>query len=89
VSGSAGGIPGRTVNVKIMDIDFRSARAIKDFLDGVDGVTGTYQRSYRSRTLELDVTSDKTAEDVADLLSDQGIDIEDITSATVEGRAVN
>ena len=89
VSGSAGGIPGRTVNVKIMDIDFRSARAIKDFLDGVDGVTGTYQRSYRSKTLELDVTSDKTAEDVADLLSDQGIDIEDITSATVEGRAVN
>ena len=87
VSGSAGGIPGRTVNVKVMDIDFRAARALKDFLDGVDGVTGTYQRSYRNKTLELDVTSDKTAEDVAGLLSDQGIDIEDITSATVEGRA--
>jgi hypothetical protein len=89
VSGSAGGIPGRVVNVKVMDIDFRGARAVKEFLDGVDGVTGTYQRAYRNRTLELDVTSDKTAEDVATLLSDHGIDIEDITSATVEGRAVN
>jgi hypothetical protein len=89
VSGSAGGIPGRTVNVKVMDIDFKAARALKDFLDGVDGVTGTYQRAYRNKTLELDVTSDKTAEDVAALLSDQGIDIEDITSATVEGRAAN
>ena len=89
VSGSAGGIPGRVVNVKVMDIDFRAARALKDFMDGVDGVTGTYQRSYRNKTLELDVTSDKTAEDVAELLSDQGIDIEDITPATVEGRAGN
>jgi hypothetical protein len=87
VSGSAGGIPGRTVNVKITNIAFKTAREIKDFLDGTDGVTGTYQRSYRSKVLELDVTSDKTAEDLADLLSDYGIDIEDITSATVEGRA--
>ena len=86
VSGSVGGIPGRTINVKVMGIDFKNARAIKDFLDGTDGVTGTYQRSYRNKTLELDVTCDKMAEDVAELLSDKGVDIEDITPATVEGR---
>jgi hypothetical protein len=87
VSGSAGSIPGRTVKIKIADISFRNAKSLKDSLEGIDGVTGVYQRLFRNRNLELDVVSDRTAEDLASLISDLGVEVEDITSATVEGRS--
>lgn len=86
ISGSTGGIPGRTVSVKVAEIDFRNARALQDTLKGTDGVSGVYQRGYRQKVLEIDIVSEKTAEELADLLADNEIDIEDITSSTVEGR---
>ncbi|MDR1873862.1 MAG: flagellar assembly protein T N-terminal domain-containing protein [Synergistaceae bacterium] len=87
ISGSAGGIPGRTVKIRVAEISFRDATNLKNALQGIDGVTGVYQRQYRDRKLELDIVSDKTAEDIAMTLSDHGIDIEDVNSAVVEGRS--
>lgn len=85
VSGSAGGIPGRTVKVKMSNLTFKEAKALKESLQDIHGVTSVYQRLFRNKCLELDVVSDMTAEDVASLLSDLGYDIEDLSSATVEG----
>ncbi|MDI9369829.1 MAG: hypothetical protein GX181_04065 [Synergistaceae bacterium] len=85
VSGSAGGIPGRTVKVKISNLTFRDAKALKESLQDIDGVTGVYQRLFRERRLELDVVSEFTSEEIASILSDFGYDIEDLSSATVEG----
>ncbi|NLL37007.1 MAG: hypothetical protein GX256_05750 [Fretibacterium sp.] len=86
VSGSAGGIPGQTIKIKIADISFGDARKLKEFLSGVEGVTGVYQRLYERKTLELDVVSDKSGEDLAGVLADSGWEIETVTTATVEGR---
>jgi hypothetical protein len=89
VSGSAGGIPGKTVSVRVAAISLKDARVLQDLLNGLEGVTGVYQRAYRQKTLEIDVVSDKTAEELAYLLSDNGVDVEDITSVTIEGRSMN
>ncbi|MDR1978151.1 MAG: hypothetical protein LBQ42_05405 [Synergistaceae bacterium] len=86
ISGSAGGIPGRTVNVKIMDISFKDGKVLEDLLQGVDGVTAVYHRTYRNKTVEFDVVSDKTSDELAFLLSEHGVDVQDVTSATVEGQ---
>ena len=85
ISGSAGGIPGRTIKVRISNLSFGDARELKDNLQGLPGVTGVYQRLYRERKLELDVVSDKTAEDIAIALSDLGFEINDLSSGLVEG----
>ncbi|MCL1875450.1 MAG: flagellar assembly protein T N-terminal domain-containing protein [Synergistaceae bacterium] len=85
ISGSAGGIPGRTVKVKISNVSFNEARDLKENLQGVSGVTGVYQRLFRDRKLELDVVSDKTAEDIASIISDLGFEINDLSSSLVEG----
>jgi len=44
-----------------------------------------YQRLFRERKLEMDVVGDKTAEDIALLLSDLGYEIDDLSSAMIEG----
>lgn len=88
ISGTAGGIPGRTVKIKIADISFKDVRRLKDALEGNEGVTGVYQRLYRNKNLEMDIVSDKTSEEIATILLDHGIDVEDLTGATVEGRSV-
>lgn len=85
ISGSAGGIPGRTIKVKISNMTFKDAKELKESLQDVQGVTAVYQRLFRSKCLELDVVSDMTAEEIASLLSDLGYDIEDLSSVTVEG----
>lgn len=85
ISGSAGGIPGRTIKVKISNMTFKDAKELKESLQDVQGVTAVYQRLFRSKRLELDVVSDMTAEEIASLLSDLGYDIEDLSSVTVEG----
>lgn len=85
ISGSAGGIPGRTVKVKLNSVSFKEAQALKETLSGLEGVTGVYQRLFRDKNLELDIVSEKTAEDVATILSDQGYEIDDVTAASVEG----
>ncbi|MCL2147058.1 MAG: hypothetical protein FWH52_04530 [Synergistaceae bacterium] len=85
ISGSAGGIPGRTIKVRISNLSFNDARALKENLQEVSGVTGVYQRLFRERKLELDVVSDKNAEDIASILSDLGYEINDLSSGLVEG----
>lgn len=85
VSGSAGGIPGRTVKVKISNMTFKDAKGLKSALEDVDGVTAVYQRLFRDKRLEIDVVSEFTSEEIASMLSDLGYDIEDLSSATVEG----
>ena len=89
ISGSAGGIPGRTIKIKVADISFKDVRTLKEALEGIEGVTGVYQRLYRNKNLEMDIVSDKTAEELATILLDHGVDIEDITGATVEGRSMD
>lgn len=88
ISGSAGGIPGRTIKIKVADISFKDVRTLKEGLEGIEGITGVYQRLYRNKNLEMDIVSDKTAEELATILLDHGVDVEDITGATVEGRSV-
>ena len=87
ISGSAGGIPGRTIKVKIANVSFKDAKDLKENLEGISGVTGVYQRLFRERKLELDVVSDKTAEDIATILSDMDFEINDLSSSLVEGIA--
>ena len=86
ISGSAGGIPGRTVKIKLIGVAFKEAKALKEELSGIEGVTGVYQRQFRKGELELDVVSDKTAEDLASILSDRGCEIDGVSGALVEGR---
>ncbi len=86
ISGSAGGIPGRTVKIRISSISFKEAKELKDALSDIEGVTGVYQRLFQNKNLELDIVSDKSAEDVASILSNKGYDIENVTASTVEGR---
>jgi len=87
VSGSAGGIPGRTIKVKISNVSFGGARDLREGLQDLPGVTGVYQRLFRERVLELDVVSDKTADDIASILYDLGYEIDDLSSSLVEGSA--
>ena len=86
ISGSAGGIPGRTVKIKLTGVAFKEAKALKEELSGIEGVTGVYQRQFRKGELELDVVSDKTAEDLASILSDRGCEIDGVSGSLVEGR---
>lgn len=85
ISGSAGGVPGRTVKIKVANVTFKDGKDLKNALQGVKGVSGVYQRAFRNKNMELDVVSEKTAEDIASILSDLGYDISDLTSATIEG----
>ena len=86
ISGSAGGIPGRTVKIKLTGVAFKDVKALKEELSGIEGVTGVYQRQFRKGELELDVVSDKTAEDLASILSDRGCEIDGVSGSLVEGR---
>ena len=86
ISGSAGGIPGRTVKIKLTGVAFKDVKALKEGLSGIEGVTGVYQRQFRKGELELDVVSDKTAEDLASILSDRGCEIDGVSGSLVEGR---
>ena len=87
VSGSAGGVPGITVNIKIADISFREAEALEEALRELAGRSGgVYEREYKGNILEVDVVSEKTARAVASFLSENGIGIEGVTAQTVSGR---
>jgi len=86
VSGSSGGIPGRTYRVSISGVAFAEARTLRDALGQAAGISGVYQRSFAGRTLEMDVSTEKTAEDVAVLLESLGVEVTGLTAGTVEGR---
>ena len=87
-SGIQGGIPGRTVKIIIANIDYSSARSLKNALSLLQGVNGVYQRRYvNGNELELDVVSDKTADELAGILSDNNYRITGVSAALVEGDA--
>ena len=85
VSGSAGGIPGRTVKLRISEVSFGDARKIKGALEESRGVTAVYQRAYNNRKLELDVNTEGDAEELAIRLDELGVEITGLTANTVEG----
>ncbi|MDR1509765.1 MAG: hypothetical protein LBS53_09005 [Synergistaceae bacterium] len=88
-SGLEGAIPGRTVNVKITGVSSRNAQDINVLLQEADGVTSVYFRGYSDRTVTLDVISDKPAEEVAALLSDNGVEVDTIAFDIVEGHWIS
>ena len=78
-----------TVKIIITDIDYKNARNLKDYLGSIQGVTGVYQRRYvNGSELEMDIVSDKTADDLASILSDKNYEITGVSHALVEGRKV-
>jgi hypothetical protein len=87
ISGSAGGIPGVTVNIKISDISFKEVEAIEEALRELAGKSGSvYEREYKDGILEVDVVSEKTARDIASFLSERGIEIEGVTAQTISAK---
>lgn len=87
VSGSAGGIPGRTVKILAEGLSFGDARKLKTSLEESRGTTAVYQRAFRSGKLELDVNTEGTAEDVAVRLEELGLEVRSVTASTVEAVA--
>ena len=86
--GIMGGIPGRTVKIIITNIDYGTARNLKNALSLLQGVSGVYQRRYvNGNELELDVVSDKSADELAGVLADSNFNITGVTAALVEGDA--
>jgi hypothetical protein len=87
VSGSAGGVPGITVNVKIANISFREVEVLEEALRELAGKSGgVYEREYKDNLLEVDIVSEKTARAVASFLSEKGISVEAVTAQTINGR---
>lgn len=87
VSGSAGGVPGRTVKVLVTDIGFSGARTLKAGLEEAKGITAVYQRAFANRKLELDVNTEGNAEDLAVVLESLGLEISSLTANTIEATA--
>jgi len=88
VSGQAGSISGRTIKVVIENVTFAKLRKIKQDIEGANGVTAVYQRSFASQKAELDVVAEKTAEELAEDLEKMGIEITSLSSSTVEGKSI-
>ncbi|MDR2180691.1 MAG: hypothetical protein LBP21_10315 [Synergistaceae bacterium] len=90
VSGSAGGVPGITVNVKIANISFKEVEVLEEALRELAGKSGgVYERDYKDNVLEIDVVSEKTARSVASFLSEKGLSIEGLTAQTISARGGN
>lgn len=86
VSGTAGGIPGRTFRVTVANLSFGEARTLRESMEKAPGVTGAYQRSYGNKSLEMDVVTEKSAEETAAFLETLGVEITGLTAGTVEGK---
>jgi hypothetical protein len=87
VSGSAGGVPGRTVKVLVTGISFSGARTLKAGLEEAKGITAVYQRAFSDRKLELDVNTEGNAEDLAVVLESLGLEVSALTANTIEATA--
>ena len=86
-SGQKGTGTGHVVKVIISNIDFGTARTLKDRIGGVPTVSSVNQRAYRNgEELELDVTLKGTADDLANALFDMGVNITGMSAAQIEGR---
>lgn len=78
----------RTVKVIIRNIDYSTARKLKDELSFMHDISGVYQRRYvNGNELEIDILSGKSADDIAGILSDKNYDITEVTSSVVEASA--
>ncbi len=86
LTGGGKGVPGRSVRVTVEGLDFGALRELEAFLRESPGVAGVYRRSFRSGRLELDVTVDGTAEDLAVLLDQRGLEVMEMTASTVGAR---
>lgn len=86
VSGSAGAMAGRTVKIVIDRVSFAQLREIKSALEGAEGVVGVYQRAFGQGRVELDVVTEKTAEDLAVELERLSVEVTGLTASTVEGK---
>ncbi|PIE55267.1 MAG: hypothetical protein CSA35_02200 [Dethiosulfovibrio peptidovorans] len=86
LTGGGSGVPGRSVRVTVDGLDFGSMRALEQGLQGAQGVVGVYRRSFRNGRLELDVSTEGSAEDVAVFLDGQGFEVLDLSAATVGAR---
>ena len=85
-AGTAGGIPGRTIKIIIKNIDYKAVRTLEEDLSALQGVNGVYRRRFvNGNEIEIDVVSDKTADNIADFLSDRNFNITEVSSALVEG----
>lgn len=88
VSGTAGGVPGITVNVKISNITFKQAKSVEERLGELAGKNGAvYAREYKDGMIEFDVVSEKNAQSVASFLADIDLDVEGVTAQTVSASA--
>lgn len=86
-SGQKGTGTGHVVKVIITNIDFGSARNLKDSLGGFPTVSSVNQRAYRNGSeLEVDVTLKGSVDDLANSLFDMGIEITGMSAAQIEGR---
>lgn len=88
VSGSAGGVPGRTIKVFVDGVTFSHVRKIKQGLEETAGITAVYQRAFQNGQVELDVVAEKMAEDLAVDLEGLGVEIHSLTAGTVEGKKI-
>ncbi len=87
VSGTAGGVPGITVNVKIANISFKEVQKLEENLRELIGKNGNvYEREYKDGTVEMDVVSEKTAQNIASFLSESGLEVEGLTAQTISAK---
>lgn len=86
LTGGSSGVPGRTIRVTVDGMDFGFLRDLEATLKDSSGVIGVYRRSFRSGRLELDVSVEGTAEDVAVILDKAGMEVVDLTASTVGAR---
>lgn len=86
LTGGGSGVSGRSVRLAIDGMDFGSVRELEAALRESPGIVGVYRRSFRSGRLELDVTVDGSAEDIAVILDGRGFEVVDLTAATVGAR---
>lgn len=85
-AGTAGGVPGKTVKIIIKNIDYKAVRTLEEDLSALQGVNGVYRRRFvNGNEIEIDVVSDKTADNIADFLSDRNFNITEVSATLVEG----
>lgn len=88
-SGSSSGVPGITVNIKIADVTFKQVESITESLrEFVGKNSSVYEREYKDGHLEIDVVSEKTARNIASLLSESGFEIDGVTTQTIVAKTI-
>jgi hypothetical protein len=81
-----GSLGAPTYGVKISGIPFDAVMELIEGLEALDEVKSVYQRSYDDGTLELDVVSSMSTNELAKWLSKNKSSISRVSGQTVEGR---